>query len=648
MLLLRYAVARGAARPAAAATYARRVWRRRSWDQARRYATDVRDLAAVPLSRTRNFCIVAHVDHGKSTLADRLLEAAGAVGAGQTQMLDTLQVEKERGITVKAQTASILHTYKGETYLLNLIDTPGHVDFSYEVSRSLAACQGTVLLVDANKGVQAQTVANFYLAYAEELAVVPVLNKVDLPGADPEATREQLMTAFDIDPETVLEISAKLGRGIGAVLDAVVERVPPPLHCRRDAPFRALLYDCWFHTVRGAVCMVAVVDGRVKAGSVIAAASTGKQYTVKEVGHHLPAMTAAKQLSAGQVGFLTANIKTVSETVVGDTLRDAKAKVEPVRSFRAARPMVFAGVYPTVQSDAPALATAVSKLLLNDSSVSASKEFSAALGQGWRLGFLGLLHLDVFLQRLQQEHAAPTVTTTPSVPYQVVLGSARAIKEHRTDVLTITNPLLWPDPQTIKETREPYVYATIITPTDYTEAICSLCDARRGVQHSVAQLDAGRVMLHFTFPLAEVVVDFYDRLKSVSSGYATFDYEEQDYKTSQLHQLTVLANGQPVDELTTIVHKSRAREVGRHIVTVLKDSLPRHIFKVALQAVVGGKVVAREDVKATRKDVTAKCYGGDITRKMKLLKNQAEGKERMRQVGNVNIPRKVFVDVLKR
>jgi len=607
------------------------------------------DFALIPLERIRNFCIVAHVDHGKSTLADRILEQAGALRGGQTQVLDTLKVERDRGITVKAQTASILHTVEGEQYLLNLIDTPGHVDFSYEVSRSLAACQGCILLVDANRGVQAQTVANFYLAFGAELAVVPALNKVDLPGADPDMVREQLMSAFDIDPDTVLEVSAKLGRGVGALLDAVVARVPPPTHCQRGEPFRALLYDSWFHTVRGAVCMVAVVDGSVAVGSSITCASTSKTYTVREVGVYTPGPEPVPRLEAGQVGYLMANIKSTKEAAVGDTFKDAKHKELPqLPGFKPSKPMVYAGVYPIVGSDSPSLNKAIAKLLLNDSSVHASKEASGALGQGWRIGFLGLLHLDVFLQRLQHEHGAPTVTTAPSVPYQVVLKGAKNIKEYGSEVIIVTNPLKWPDIQKIREAKEPFVSATIITPVDRFGPIASLCADRRGYQHSVRQLDAQRLMLHYTLPLSEVVIDFYDQLKNLSSGYATFEYDEQGYKTSPLVKVDFLANGSPVEELCCIQHESRAKDHAKHVVTKMRDSIPRHMYKIILQGVIGKKIIAREDIKAERKNVTAKCYGGDITRKMKLLKNQADGKDRMRQIGNVSIPRQAFIDVLKK
>ncbi|ROT65713.1 hypothetical protein C7M84_016317 [Penaeus vannamei] len=609
------------------------------------------DLKSFPVDSIRNFSIIAHVDHGKSTLADRILEFTGAIkkDADNKQVLDKLQVERERGITVKAQTASVTYEYKGQTYLLNLIDTPGHVDFSYEVSRSLAACDGVILLVDANEGVQAQTVANFYLAFTNELSILPVLNKIDLKNADPEAVKDQLLTLFEIDPDEVLMISAKKGIGIEKVITSVIERIPCPAEkCNPDAPLRALLFDSWFDKYKGAVCLILVVDGTLRKGDFVTSVHTGKSYEIRDLGILTPQERSIPQLFAGQVGYFTANIRSAKEAQVGDTFHQKGIPCEPLEGFREAKPMVFAGMYPMDQSEHPALRAAIDRLTLNDSSVSINIESSAALGQGWRLGFLGLLHMDVFNQRLEQEHGAQVVVTTPSVPYKVRIHGEKALREYGEEEPTITNPIQWPDPQIIVETSEPMVMGTIITPDSYLGAIISLCQDRRGIQHNLRNLDQNRIIVQYKLPLNEIVVDFYDHLKSVSSGYATFDYEDIGFEPSSLVKLDILLNGIMIEELSTIVHSSRARTVGKRICEKLSNTLPKHLFQIAVQAAVRGKVLARTNIKPVRKDVLAKCYGGDISRKMKLLKRQAEGKKRMKMYGNIEVPREAFINILKR
>ncbi|KAF0300885.1 Translation factor GUF1, mitochondrial [Amphibalanus amphitrite] len=612
--------------------------------------TETLDVSHIPLERTRNFSIIAHIDHGKSTLADRLLEITETIspGEGNKQVLDRLQVEQERGITVKAQTASLFYTHNGEEYLLNLIDTPGHVDFSYEVSRSLQACQGVVLLVDANKGVQAQTVANFFLAFTSDLAIVSVVNKIDLKNADPDRAIAQMQRLFDCDPDKVCRISAKLGTNVQSVLTAVIEDIPPPSQCRRDEPLRALIFDSWFDRYKGCVPLVAVVDGQLAAGDVIVSSQSGQSYEVREVGLLRPQETPATQLCAGQVGYLHANIRTATEAQVGDTLYLKGQSVTPLAGFRRAKPMVYAGVYPMDQSQVPNLRSAIERLTLNDSSVSVQVESSAALGQGWRLGFLGLLHMDVFTQRLQQEYDSEVVVTSPSVPYKAKIFGAKNIKKYRGDEIEINGPAQFPDVMIVSEFMEPMVMGTIITPDAYFGAVQALVMERRGHQSEATNIDNERIMVRATMPLSEVVVDFYDELKSLTSGYASFDYEDAGYETTNLSKLVILLNGEPVEELSLIVHTSRARSIGRAVCARLAESIPRQMFSVAIQAAVGGKILARADVKALKKDVLAKCYGGDISRKMKLLKRQAEGKRRMKRIANIDIPRETFVKVLKR
>uniref|UniRef100_A0A8C5V794 GTP binding elongation factor GUF1 n=1 Tax=Microcebus murinus TaxID=30608 RepID=A0A8C5V794_MICMU len=598
------------------------------------------DMSGFPVENTRNFSIIAHVDHGKSTLADRLLELTGTIDKTKNnkQVLDKLQVERERGITVKAQTASLFYNCEGKQYLLNLIDTPGHVDFSYEVSRSLSACQGVLLVVDANEGIQAQTVANFFLAFEAQLSVIPVINKVSI-------MRQPCYLLFSL-PKSTFSISAKLGTNVESVLQAVIERIPPPKVHRKN-PLRALVFDSTFDQYRGVIANVALFDGVVSKGDKIVSAHTQKTYEVNEVGILNPNEQSTQKLYAGQVGYLIAGMKDVTEAQIGDTLYLHKQPVEPLPGFKSAKPMVFAGMYPIDQSEYNNLKSAIEKLTLNDSSVTVHRDSSLALGAGWRLGFLGLLHMEVFNQRLEQEYNASVILTTPTVPYKAVLSSAKLIKEYREKEITIINPAQFPDKSKVTEYLEPVVLGTIITPDEYTGKIMMLCQARRAVQKNMMFIDENRVMLKYLFPLNEIVVDFYDSLKSLSSGYASFDYEDAGYQTAELVKMDVLLNGNIVEELVTVVHKDKAHLVGKSICERLKDSLPRQLFEIAIQAAIGNKIIARETVKPYRKNVLAKCYGGDITRKMKLLKRQAEGKKRLRKIGNIEVPKEAFIKVLK-
>ncbi|KAJ1214938.1 hypothetical protein NDU88_002548 [Pleurodeles waltl] len=607
------------------------------------------DMSEFPVENIRNFSIIAHVDHGKSTLADRLLEITGRIlkTDRNKQVLDKLQVERERGITVKAQTASLVHNYEGKKYLLNLIDTPGHVDFSYEVSRSLSACQGVILVVDANEGIQAQTVANFFLAFEAQLSIIPVINKIDLKNADPERVEKQIAKVFDIPQEECIRISAKHGTNVESVLQAVIAKIPPP-NMKIEDPMKALVFDSTFDHYRGVIANIALFGGEVCKGQKIVSAHTKKSYEVNEVGILTPEEQPTNKLSAGQVGYLIAGMKDVEEAQIGDTFFLQKHPVEPLPGFKSAKPMVFAGMYPTDQSEYNNLKSAVEKLTLNDSSVTVHRDSSPALGAGWRLGFLGLLHMEVFNQRLEQEYNASIILTAPTVPYKAVLSSAKLIKDYRNEVITIVNPMEFPDKSQVSQYLEPMVLGTIITPDEHIGKIMSLCQGRRAVQKSMVYIDDHRVMLKYLFPLNEIVVDFYDSLKSLSSGYASFDYEEAGYEPAELVKMEILLNSRSVEELTTIVHKEKAYSSGKAICERLKDSIPRQLFEVAIQAAIGSKIIARETVKAYRKNVLAKCYGGDITRKMKLLKRQAEGKKKMRSIGNVEVPKDAFINVLKR
>lgn len=613
--------------------------------------TDTVKYDEIPLSRIRNFSIIAHVDHGKSTLADRLLEMTGAINRsqGQNQVLDSLQVEKERGITVKAQSASLLHTYDdGNVYMLNLIDTPGHVDFSNEVTRSLGACEGVILLVDANQGVQAQTVANYHLAVSKGLTVVPVLNKIDLKNADPVQVCIEMSSLFDIDPMSVLRISAKVGTGVEDIFKAVIERIPPP-NAVRGGDFRALLFDSFYDRYRGVLNLICVRNGEIRKGNQITFVHTGKTYEVRGLSVLRPEETPVNVLQAGQVGLVDCRMKHSSESLIGDTVCLKGHPVEALPGFKPNQPMVFAGIYPDDQNKHTQLQAAIEKLVLNDSAVTAMPESSPALGRGWRLGFLGLLHMEVFCQRVQQEYDVESIVTAPSVTYKIVLNNAKMIKENNgKDTLFISNATHLPDPRYIAKYYEPFVLATIITPADYVVPITGLCAERRGKQTATVELDAHRVMLTYLLPLSEVVLDFHDVLKSMTSGYASFDYEDQGYVETHVVKLFILLNGKPVEEFSRIIHYSNATEVARDMVLKLKEMIPRQMVQIAIQACVGGKILARETIKAFRKDVTAKLYGGDITRRMKLLKQQSDGKKKMRAIANIKVPHETFVNLLKR
>ncbi|GAB1609895.1 translation factor GUF1, mitochondrial-like, partial [Argonauta hians] len=607
------------------------------------------DLSKFPVEYIRNFSIIAHVDHGKSTLSDRLLEFTGTIPTTKNnkQVLDKLQIERERGITVKAQTVSLIHTYKGQQYLLNLIDTPGHVDFHYEVSRSMSACQGVLLLVDANHGVQAQTVANYYLAEDLKKTIIPVLNKIDLKVAKPEEVIKQLKSVFDIEPSTTLKVSAKLGTGVLELIEAIIERIPPP-PSDRTAPLKAISFDSWFNHYRGVIVSLALLDGVLSKKDKVMLAATGKIYEVQEIGFMYPEQVPCEKLYAGQVGYMIANIRDIKETRVGDTIYHPKSPVIPVEGFKPAKSMVFAGIFPADQSEYEDLRRAIDKLTLNDSSVSVNIDASPVLGQGWRLGFLGLLHMDVFSQRLEQEHNISSITTVPNVMYKVKIHGSKNIKMYKSDTVNVLNPCKLPESSIITEYLEPMVLGTIITPSEHTGDILNLSMDRRGVLKNQINIDDNRVMITMIFPLNEILVDFFDDLKSMTSGYASFDYEDYGYQASSLVKLIFSLNGKPVDELTMICHSSKARQVARRTCVKLQTNIPRQLFQIVIQASVNGKIIAREDIKPYRKDVLSKCYGGDITRKMKLLRMQAEGKKKMRRIGNVDVPRDTFIKILQK
>ena len=600
------------------------------------------DLKNFKSSHIRNFSIIAHIDHGKSTLSDRLLEITGTITdrMKKEQFLDKLQVEKERGITVKAQTASMFYEYKGEIYLLNLIDTPGHVDFSYEVSRSLYACQGAVLLVDAVQGVQAQTMANFYLAFEQDLAIIPVINKIDLPTADIPRVFREMNTLFDFKKDEIIEASAKANIGTKDILDAIVERIPAPI-AYEDKPLRALLFDSWYDEYRGVVCLIAVHDGAIKKGETITLAQTGQTYEVLDIGIMYPELTPTKALYSGQVGYIITGMKTVQEARVGDTIFDKKNPVKPFPGFKKAKPMVFAGMYPVDSEEFDVLQEAIEKLTLNDASVSVEKKTSAALGLGFRCGFLGLLHMDVFRQRLEQEYNISVIATAPSVLYKVELKYGKG-------TIDIESPSDFPDPGQIEQIYEPMINGTIITPTKYLGNMIKLCEEKRGKQENMSYLDENRVILKYKLPLNEVATDFYDELKSLSSGYASFDYEDAGFQPSNLVKMDLLINGRPIDALSVIVHEDKAYYLGRQLTERLKKDIPRQLIEVIIQAAIGAKIIARERLAPLRKDVTAKCYGGDITRKRKLLEKQKEGKKKMKNIGSVEVPQEAFMSILKK
>lgn len=600
------------------------------------------DVSVFDTAKIRNFSIIAHIDHGKSTLADRLLEVTKTISTRNKneQFLDKLQVERERGITVKAQTVSVFHKKDDETYLLNLIDTPGHVDFSYEVSRSLSACQGALLIVDAAQGVQAQTMANFYLAFEQDLKIIPVLNKIDLPNADVERIGDQLVHCFEIDKAEILPISAKTGQGVLAVLDAIVDRVPAPKG-NPAGQTRALLFDSWFDEYRGIICMIEIIDGQLRKGDKVMSFHSGMEHEILEIGIMHPDPEPTDCLYAGQVGFIITGMRNVREAKIGDTLYLRGKKVEILPGFREAKPMVFAGVFPVDNDEYEKLRDAIEKLSLNDASISIEKEASAALGFGFRCGFLGLLHMDVFIQRLSNEYDVLIISTAPSVLFRVEMSSGT--------VEEIGNPAEWPDPSAISRILEPTIKATIITPTQYMGQIMNLCHERRGVQIDMSHIDPTRVILTFQLPLCEVVIDFYDELKSISAGYASFDYEEAAYQEAEMVRVNILLNGSKVDALSMILHRDNATAEGRRVVEKLKDVITRQNFVIAIQAAIGAKVIARETITPFRKDVIAKCYGGDITRKNKLLDKQKAGKKkRSKMVGSVELPQEAFLTILKR
>jgi GTP-binding protein LepA len=590
----------------------------------------------------RNFSIIAHIDHGKSTLADRLLEVTGALSQREMmeQVLDTMDLERERGITIKAHAVRLNYRADdGNLYQLNLIDTPGHVDFSYEVSRSLQACEGALLVVDASQGVEAQTLANTYLALHHNLEIIPVINKIDLPSAEPERIREQIETIIGLDTRDAVMASAKSGTGVHEVLESIVHLVPPPKGSP-DAPLRALIFDSWFDSYRGVIILTRVMDGRLRKGQKIRLWSNGEVFEVEGLGYQSPKAIPCDELSAGEVGFLHATIKTVSDAKIGDTITDDENPAsEPLPGFEEIKPMVFAGLYPVESHEHGLLRDALEKLRLNDAALSFEPENSVALGFGFRCGFLGLLHLEIVQERLEREFDIDLITTAPGVRYRITTTAGAVVE--------VDNPTKFPDPSEIKEIEEPIIEATVITREEYLGGILKLLEEKRGEQKKFEYIGGGRVMLVYELPLNEIVLDFYDRLKSASRGYASLDYHLAGYRASNLVKLDVLVAGDPVDALTIIVHREFAMERGKELIGRLRKLIPRQMFEVALQAAIGNKIVARENISALRKNVLAKCYGGDISRKRKLLEKQKEGKKRMKRVGRVEIPQEAFLAVLK-
>ena len=589
----------------------------------------------------RNFSIIAHIDHGKSTLADRLIQVCGGLSERemQEQVLDNMELERERGITIKAQTVRLEYTARdGQRYVLNLIDTPGHVDFAYEVSRSLSAVEGSLLVVDASQGVEAQTLANVYQAIDNDHEIIPVLNKIDLPAAEPDRVRAQIEEVIGLDASDAIEVSAKTGQGIEEVLEAIVNRLPAP-EGDPDAPLKALLVDSWYDPYLGVVVLVRVFDGRVKKGQKIRLMSSGAEYVIDRVGIFTPKKETVESLGPGEIGFITAAIKEVADTRVGDTITEAKRPTEePLPGFKPAQPVVFAGFFPVDSAEFEDLREAMAKLRLNDASFEFEMETSAALGFGFRCGFLGLLHLEIIRERIEREFGIEIITTAPSVVYHVHLTDGTMLELH--------NPADMPEPVKIDRIEEPWIRATILVPDEYLGDVLKLCQDRRGIQQDLTYAGS-RAMVVYELPLNEVVFDFYDRLKSVTRGYASFDYEPIGYREGDLVKMQILVNGEPVDALSVIVHRERAQARGRAMCEKLKDLIPRHLFKIPIQAAIGGKIIARETIGALRKDVTAKCYGGDVSRKRKLLEKQKEGKKKLRQFGKVNIPQDAFIKALK-
>lgn len=595
----------------------------------------------IPQERIRNFSIIAHIDHGKSTLADRLLEITGAVSAREMreQYLDRLDLERERGITIKAQAVRLYYERdNGEVYQLNLIDTPGHVDFTYEVSRALSACEGALLVVDASQGVEAQTLANVYLALENNLEIIPVINKIDLPQADIERTKREIEEIIGLPADEAILVSAKMGIGIKEVLEAIVKKIPSPKG-KLEAPLRALVFDSWYDSYLGVVVLVRVVDGILYPGQKIKFLSTGKTFEITKVGVFAPEATTIDRLTAGEVGFIAAGIKEVRDARIGDTITEASAEVEPLPGFKEVKPVVFAGIFPVDSDDFLALKEAIEKLWLNDPAFSYEVETSSALGFGFRCGFQGLLHMEIVQERLEREFKLNLITTAPSVKYKVKLRNGKELE--------IENPADWPDPGQIEEVYEPYIKAEIYTPKEYLGQLINLCEEKRGIQREIKFLTPERVILVYELPFSEVVMDFYDKLKSYSRGYASLDYQFIGYRASELVKMDILINKQPVDALSLIVHRDKAYYRGRDLVSKLKEVIPRQLFEVIIQAAIGSKVIARERIPPLRKDVLAKCYGGDVTRKKKLLEKQKEGKKRLKAIGHVEIPQEAFLAVLK-
>ena len=592
-------------------------------------------------SHIRNFSIIAHIDHGKSTLSDRLIQLTGGLTEREMkeQILDSMDIERERGITIKAQTVRLDYTHTdGKTYQLNLMDTPGHVDFAYEVSRSLAACEGAILVVDASQGVEAQTLANVYTAIDNDLEILPVLNKVDLPAADVDRVKEQIEDVIGLDASDAVPISAKTGLNVQAVLAAIVDRLPPPKG-DDEGPLKAMLVDSWYDAYLGVIVLVRIINGRMKKGQKIRLMSTGAVYPVERVGVFRPKQQMLDELGPGEIGFFTAAIKEVADTRVGDTITDEKKPCEePLAGFRPAQPVVFCGLFPVDAADFEDLREAMGRLRLNDASFSFETESSAALGFGFRCGFLGLLHLEIITERLEREFNLDLITTAPSVVYNIHLNDGEMIELH--------NPADMPDPVKIAHIEEPWIEATIMVPDEYLGPVLKLCQERRGRQKDLTYAGA-RAMAVYELPLNEVVFDFYDRLKSISKGYASFDYQLRGYEQSELVKMSILVNAEPVDALSMIVHRTRAESRGRVMCEKLKDLIPQHMFQIPVQAAIGGRIIARETIRALRKDVLAKCYGGDISRKRKLLEKQKAGKKKMRQFGKVEIPQEAFIAALK-
>ncbi len=590
--------------------------------------------------KIRNFSIIAHIDHGKSTLADRILELTGALSKREMkdQILDNMDLERERGITIKLNAVKLNYHYKGEDYIINLIDTPGHVDFSYEVSRSLAACEGAVLVVDAAQGIEAQTLANLYLAMEQDLKIIPVINKIDLPNADIPRVKKELIDVLGFREDEIILASGKTGEGVKDIIEAVIERIPAPV-INLDKPTRALIFDSYFDSYKGVVLLVKVVDGKIKVGDTINLLASNSSFLVVELGRHTPREEKLMELKSGEVGFIAASIKDISSVSVGDTITTKENYVnEPIKGYKEMKPMVFSGIFPTESSKYDELKEALIKLKLNDAALKFEPEVSVALGFGFRIGFLGLLHMDVIITRIEREFNIGIIATSPSVVYEVYLSDG--------SMVLVDAPSKMPDKTKIVSIKEPYIYTNIIAPSEYIGAIMELCQDKRGIYKSVDYIDATRVDVHYEIPLSEIVYDFYDRLKSSTKGYASFDYELCGYKESNLVKMDILLNGEVVDALSIIVHKDFAYNKGKAIVSKLQKLIPRQMFQIPIQASIGSKVIARENISAMRKNVLAKCYGGDVSRKRKLLEKQKEGKKRMKMVGAVEVPQEAFLAVL--